>query len=76
MQISCTGSDAYSIQLGVTSGTVHGVEVDTAFFNGNHAPAVTVEGTFTKSGSLDANTEVCFLHIAVIYKRLTCISGT
>jgi len=23
-----------------------GVEVDTAFFNGNHAPEVTVQGTF------------------------------
>lgn len=31
-------------RLGVASGKVKGVEVDTAFFNGNHAPEVAVEG--------------------------------
>ncbi|OTB04319.1 hypothetical protein M426DRAFT_73492 [Hypoxylon sp. CI-4A] len=35
------------IRLGVASGTVEGVEVDTAFFNGNHAPAISVEGCFS-----------------------------
>lgn len=34
------------IRLGVASGTVEGVEVDTAHFSGNHAPAVSVEGCF------------------------------
>jgi len=34
------------VRLGVASGTVEGVEVDTAFFNGNHAPAISVEGCF------------------------------
>jgi len=34
------------IRLGVASGTVVGVEVDTAFFSGNHAPAISVEGCF------------------------------
>ncbi|KAH7040791.1 LOW QUALITY PROTEIN: uncharacterized protein B0I36DRAFT_419749 [Microdochium trichocladiopsis] len=34
------------IRLGVASGTVEGVEVDTAFFSGNHAPAISVEGYF------------------------------
>ncbi|KAI6785397.1 Allantoicase [Emericellopsis cladophorae] len=37
------------VRLGVASGTVEGVEVDTAFFNGNHAPAVSVEGCFSKN---------------------------
>lgn len=32
------------IRLGVASGTVKGVEVDTAFFNGNQAPEVAVQG--------------------------------
>jgi allantoicase len=32
--------------LGVGSGVVVGYEVDTAFFNGNHAPEVTVHGCF------------------------------
>ncbi|KAI0161412.1 hypothetical protein GGR57DRAFT_490118 [Xylariaceae sp. FL1272] len=32
------------IRLGVASGTVEGVEVDTAFFSGNHAPFISVEG--------------------------------
>ncbi|KAI2466830.1 hypothetical protein F4781DRAFT_423813 [Annulohypoxylon bovei var. microspora] len=35
------------IRLGVASGTVNGVEIDTAFFNGNHAPAISVEGCFS-----------------------------
>ncbi|KAK3320902.1 galactose-binding domain-like protein [Cercophora scortea] len=34
-------------RLGVASGTVEGVEVDTAFFSGNHAPAISVEGCFS-----------------------------
>ncbi|KAM0343627.1 hypothetical protein ACHAPU_008379 [Fusarium lateritium] len=36
------------IKLGVASGTVEGIEVDTAFFNGNHAPAISVEGIFSQ----------------------------
>ncbi|KAI5803291.1 galactose-binding domain-like protein [Peziza echinospora] len=32
------------VKLGVPSGKVVGVEIDTAFFNGNHAPTITVEG--------------------------------
>ncbi|KAF8445417.1 galactose-binding domain-like protein [Terfezia claveryi] len=32
------------LKLGVPSGRFSAFEVDTAFFNGNHAPAVTVEG--------------------------------
>ncbi|KAF2456947.1 galactose-binding domain-like protein [Lineolata rhizophorae] len=36
--------DFVIFRLGVASGRVHGVEVDTAFFNGNHAPEVSVEG--------------------------------
>lgn len=35
------------VRLGVASGTVKGVEVDTAFFNGNHAPSISVEGCFS-----------------------------
>jgi allantoicase len=34
------------VRLGVASGTVEGVEIDTSFFNGNHAPAISVEGCF------------------------------
>lgn len=34
------------LRLGVASGKVAGVEIDTAFFNGNHAPEIAVEGTF------------------------------
>ncbi len=37
------------IRLGVASGTVEGVEVDTAFFSGNHAPAISVEGCFNSN---------------------------
>ncbi|KYK55252.1 allantoicase-like protein [Drechmeria coniospora] len=35
------------VRLGVASGTVEGVEVDTAFFTGNYAPAISVEGCFS-----------------------------
>ncbi|KAA8914503.1 galactose-binding domain-like protein [Sphaerosporella brunnea] len=37
-------ADWVIVKLGVPSGKVHGVEIDTAFFSGNHAPAVSVEG--------------------------------
>ncbi|KAH6678918.1 hypothetical protein F5X68DRAFT_270158 [Plectosphaerella plurivora] len=36
------------VRLGVASGTVEGIEVDTAFFNGNHAPSISVEGCFSQ----------------------------
>ncbi len=35
------------IRLGVASGTVEGIEVDTAFFTGNYAPFISVEGCFS-----------------------------
>ncbi|PHH73954.1 hypothetical protein CDD82_5179 [Ophiocordyceps australis] len=35
------------VRLGVASGRVEGVEVDTAFFTGNYAPAISVEGCFS-----------------------------
>lgn len=43
------------IRLGVASGTVSGVEVDTAFFSGNHAPHISVEGCFRPNGADDDN---------------------
>ncbi|KAF2005923.1 Allantoicase [Amniculicola lignicola CBS 123094] len=39
-------ADWVVIRLGVASGKVAGVEIDTAFFNGNHAPEISVEGCF------------------------------
>ncbi len=38
--------DYVVIRLGVASGVVEGIEIDTAFFSGNHAPAISVEGCF------------------------------
>jgi allantoicase len=35
------------IRLGVASGTISGIEIDTAFFKGNEAPAVSVEACFS-----------------------------
>jgi len=35
------------IRLGVSSGMVSGIEIDTAFFQGNEAPAISVEGYFS-----------------------------
>ena len=36
------------VRLGVASGTVVGLEVDTDHFSGNHAPAISVEGCFSQ----------------------------
>jgi len=36
-------------RLGVASGKVKGVEVNTAFFSGNHAPEIAVEGCFSSN---------------------------
>ncbi|KAF2083175.1 Allantoicase [Saccharata proteae CBS 121410] len=47
------------IRLGVASGTVTGVEIDTAFFDGNHAPEIAVEGCFVADGGdVDADAVV------------------
>ncbi|KAE8443168.1 Allantoicase [Mollisiaceae sp. DMI_Dod_QoI] len=35
------------IRLGVSSGTIEGIEIDTTFFKGNEAPAISVEGCFS-----------------------------
>jgi allantoicase len=32
------------IHLGVSSGTISGIEIDTALFRGNEAPAISLEG--------------------------------
>lgn len=41
------------IKLGVASGRAHGVEIDTAFFDGNHAEAVVVQGCFDAAPGAD-----------------------
>jgi allantoicase len=41
--------DYVVIRLGVASGTIEGIEIDTAFFNGNHAPFISVEGVFSSN---------------------------
>jgi allantoicase len=43
-------ADWVIIRLGVASGKVRGIEIDTAFFNGNNAPAVSVEGVYLDEG--------------------------
>ncbi|KFY84100.1 hypothetical protein V500_09597 [Pseudogymnoascus sp. VKM F-4518 (FW-2643)] len=37
------------IRLGVASGIISGIEIDTAFFTGNNAPEISVEGVFSPS---------------------------
>jgi allantoicase len=39
-----TAFDYTIIRLGVSSGTISGIEIDTAFFRGNEAPAISLEG--------------------------------
>ncbi|KAI9737363.1 MAG: Allantoicase [Cirrosporium novae-zelandiae] len=38
--------DFVVLRLGVSSGHIQGIEIDTAFFKGNEAPAVSVEGCY------------------------------
>ena len=47
------------MRLGVGSGIVIGFEVDTAFFSGNHAPAVSVQGIFAPGASGVPTGKVC-----------------
>lgn len=49
------------IKLGVGSGIVVGCEVDTAFFTGNHAPEVTVHGTFAPGATGVPDTKVTLM---------------
>ena len=42
------------VALGVASGRPRGVEIDTAFFNGNHAPAIAVQGCCELGEDADA----------------------
>ncbi|CCH44411.1 putative allantoicase [Wickerhamomyces ciferrii] len=50
-------ADWVIIQFGVSGAKLIGTEIDTAFFNGNHAPEITVEATNLKEGeSLDSAT--------------------
>ncbi|KAF2123398.1 Allantoicase [Dothidotthia symphoricarpi CBS 119687] len=39
-------ADWVVLRLGTASGKIAGVEIDTTFFNGNHAPEIAVEGAF------------------------------
>jgi allantoicase len=48
--------DYVVIRLGVAAGLVRGVEIDTAFFTGNHGPIISVEGCYVTES--DANTKV------------------
>ena len=49
--------DHVVVRLGPAAGRVRGVEVDTAFFDGNHAPAVSVEGAYEPASSADENAQ-------------------
>ncbi|KAJ4308471.1 Allantoicase [Neodidymelliopsis sp. IMI 364377] len=63
-------ADWVIIRLGTASGKVAGVEIDTAFFNGNHAPEIAVEGTFAASD--DAVQEKGFTGWETILSKQEC----
>lgn len=48
-----TGYDHCIIKLGVDSASIIGAEVDTAFFVGNYAPAVSIEGAVVPADAKD-----------------------
>lgn len=47
-------ADWVVFRLGVSSAKLIGCEVDTAFFNGNHAPSVSVEALYRSDDDVDA----------------------
>lgn len=61
------------LRLGVASGRVAGVEIDTAFFNGNHAPEIAVEGCFvTSEADEEAVTKPDFAGWETILSKQEC----
>ena len=50
--------DHVILRIGPAAGRVRGVEVDTAFFDGNQAPAVSVEGAYEPADGPDADRKV------------------
>ncbi|ODV86444.1 hypothetical protein CANARDRAFT_27655 [[Candida] arabinofermentans NRRL YB-2248] len=50
-------SDWVVFKMGVSSASLIGCEVDTAFFNGNHAPAISVEATTLSDDSQYASAD-------------------
>lgn len=48
-------ADWVIIKLGVASAQIIATEIDTAFFNGNHAPAITVEATYIDPKILESS---------------------
>ncbi|GAM82485.1 hypothetical protein ANO11243_004650 [Dothideomycetidae sp. 11243] len=59
-------------RLGVASGRVKGVEIDTAFFNGNHAPEVGVQGCFASDDREDEIKSPDFKDWETILPRQEC----
>ena len=47
-------ADWVIIKLGVSSANIIGAEIDTAFFNGNHAPFISVEGVQLLDDNVDS----------------------
>jgi allantoicase len=61
------------LRLGTASGKVAGVEIDTAFFNGNHAPEIAVEGAFiTSAEDEEAVKAPSFTGWETILSKQTC----
>lgn len=52
------------VKLGAASGRILGIEIDTAFFFGNEAPAVSVEGTLD---SPSVSSEVYYFTMDCLY---------
>lgn len=59
-------------RLGVASGKVRGVEIDTAFFNGNQAPEVAVQGCFASDDKEDEIKSKGFAEWETILPKQAC----
>lgn len=60
------------IRLGVSAGVVEGVEIDTAFFKGNEAPAISVEGCFSSDDESVVSTKDTRGKWETIIGRVSC----
>jgi allantoicase len=60
------------IRLGVSAGVIEGVEIDTAYFKGNEAPAISVEGCFSSKDENVVSTKEADGRWETIIGRVEC----
>jgi len=60
------------IRLGVAAGRIRGFEIDTAFFNGNHAPAIAIQAAFSPGDNDEKIASQEYAGWKTILERVEC----